>query len=524
MNYDFDYIVVGSGFGGSVSALRLTEKGYKVLVLEKGRWFKDEDFPKSNWNVKKWLWIPFLRFYGFFKITFFRHVGVLSGVGVGGGSLVYANTLPRPNDEFFSGGSWASLANWKEELLPFYSVAERMLGATENPKFHLGDFILRDIAKELNREEKFRATKVAVYFGDSEKTSPDPYFNGEGPERKGCKFCGACMIGCKHNAKNTLDKNYLYLAIKKGARVKSESEVFNIQPINSRDGKDGYWVEWKSSTKFLKKKGKASCRGVVFSGGVLGTLPLLFKLKKTTLPNISDMLGRNVLTNSESLMGVVAYGRDKIFSDGVAISSIFYTDEHSSVEPVRYPSGSGFWRLQVFPLVRGKNPFSRALKTFLKFFTNPVKTLKFYFVWDWAKHTQILLFMQTVNSKLKFEKGLFRMKSKVDEGNPPTALIPEAAELAERFAQKVDGMAGALLTDTLLGIPTTAHILGGCPMGSDSANGVIDKDNKIFGYQNLYICDGSMISSNPGVNPSLTITAITERAMSKIPAKQAKNN
>ncbi len=519
MNYDYDYIIIGSGFGGSVSALRLSEKGYKVLVVEKGRWFKAEDFPKSNWNLKNWLWIPFLRFFGFFKITFFKHVGVLSGVGVGGGSLVYANTLPRPNDDFFTNGTWADLADWKEELLPFYSKAERMLGATLNPRFYIGDFVLRDIAKELKREDEFKATKVAVYFGEPGKDTPDPYFNGEGPVRQGCRFCGACMIGCKYNAKNTLDKNYLYLAIKKGAKVRAESLVFNVEPLNSKDGRDGYLVEWKSSTGLFKKKEKAVCKGVIFSGGVMGTLPLLFKLKKSSLPNISDMLGRNVLTNSESLMGVVTSGKEHVFSDGVAISSILYVDEHSSVEPVRYPSGSGFWRLMVFPLVRGKTPFIRLAKTIFKIFTAPIRTLKFFFVWDWAKKTQILLFMQTTNSRLRFTKGLFGIKSVEDEGELPTALIPEAADIAEKFAGKVGGTAGALLTDTLLGIPTTAHILGGCPMGKDAQSGVIDKNNKVFNYENLYVCDGSMISSNPGVNPSLTITAISERAISKIPNK-----
>jgi len=517
---DFDYIIIGSGFGGSVSALRLAEKGYKVLVLEKGKRFSAEDFPKTNWNLKRWLWLPFLRFFGFFKITFFRHVGILSGVGVGGGSLVYANTLPRPGKEFFRSGTWANLANWEEELLPFYSDAERMLGATLNPKFHQGDFILKEIAADLKIEDRFEATKVAVFFGDPHNTSDDPYFNGEGPKRQGCRFCGACMIGCRYNAKNTLDKNYLFLAEKKGVKIIPESVVFNVIPLDNKNGASGYRVEWKSSTKIFKKKYAATAKGVIFSGGVLGTLPLLFKLKKTTLPDISNMLGRNVLTNSESLMGVIASGKENVFSDGIAISSILHLDEHTSVEPVRYPSGSGFWRLQVFPLVNGGNPLIRLIKTFLKILTNPLKTARFYFVWDWAKHTQILLFMQSINSSLKFEKGFFRMKSKIDKGKPPTSLIPEAAEVANKFAEKVGGMAGALLTDTLFGIPTTAHILGGCPMGKDINDGVIDKNNKIFGYENLYVCDGSMISSNPGVNPSLSITAITERAMSKIPPKK----
>jgi cholesterol oxidase len=517
---DYDFVIIGSGFGGSVSALRLSEKGYKVLVIEKGKRYQANDFPKTNWNLKRWLWLPILRFFGIFKITFFRHVGVLSGVGVGGGSLVYANTLPVPKDEFFEAPSWSHLANWKEELREFYSIAERMLGATKNPRFDLGDFVIRDIARDLGKEDEFEATNVAVFFGEEGKTVPDPYFGGEGPERSGCRFCGACMIGCRYNAKNTLDKNYLYFAEKNGAKIISEAEVYNVETLGSDDGEEGYVVWWRDSTKFFKKKYKVTTKGIVFAGGVLGTLPLLLKLKETTLPKISDTLGENVRTNSESLLGVTAPAKEKVFSDGIAISSIFHLDEHSHLEPVRYPSGSGFWRLLVFPLVEGDNLFIRLFKTALQFFLHPIKSAKLYFVKDWAKHTQILLFMQTINSTLRFKRGgIFGMKSALSDGPAPTAFMPKAREMARRFAEKVNGTPGALLTETVLGIPTTAHILGGCVMGASEKEGVIDKNNRVFGYKNLYVCDGSMISANPGVNPSLTITALTERAMSKIPPK-----
>lgn len=517
-NSKYDYIIIGSGFGGSVSAYRLSQKGYKVLVIEKGRRYKSEDFPKTNWNLKKWLWLPAAGFFGFFKITFFKHVGVLSGVGVGGGSLVYANTLPVPKKDFFKAESWSDLADWQKELEPYYAEAKRMLGVERNPRLDYGDEALRQVAKDLGKEKEFQPTDVAVYFGEPDKTVSDPYFNGEGPDRSGCRFCGACMIGCRYNAKNTLDKNYLYLAEKLGAEVVAEALVYDVVPKNE-DGSAGYTVKWKSSTKAIKQKAEAECDGIIFSGGVLGTVPLLLKLKKSSLTKISGMVGRNVRTNSESLLGVTAPGKEKVFSDGIAISSILHIDEKSHIEPVRYPSGSGFWRVQVLPLVEGKNVVIRLLKILAELIFHPIKNGKLYFVRDWAKQTQILLFMQTLDSTLRFKKGMIGMKSSLDMGKAPTAFMKDSRDLAWRFAKKVDGTPGSLLTETLFGIPTTAHILGGCTMGKDSSKGVIDKNNRVFGYKKMYICDGSMISANPGVNPSLTITALTERAMSKIPPK-----
>jgi len=514
----YDFVIIGSGFGGSVSALRLTEKGYKVLVIEKGKEYKPEDFPKTNWNLKRWFWFPAARFFGFFKLTFYRHVTILSGVGVGGGSLVYANTLPVPKKQFFESESWARLGDWEKELSPHYETAKRMLGVAKNPRMENGDYALQKVAKEIGQEKDFELTDVAVFFGEPDKTVPDPYFDGEGPERSGCNFCGACMIGCRYDAKNTLDKNYLYLARKKGAEVISESEVYDVVPLDEK-GESGYVVKWKSSTKFFKRKGEIKTKGIVFSGGVLGTLPLLLKLKKSSLPNLSDKVGYGVRTNSESLLGVTAPRKDAVFSDGIAISSILHTDEQSHLEPVRYPSGSGFWRLMMAPALEGGNWAIRLLKVFAEILSHPVKWGKLYFVSDWAKKTQILLFMQTINTTLRFDKGLFRMKTKLDKGKAPTAFIPEARRLVRKFADAVDGTPEALLSETIFGIPTTAHILGGACMGKDKSEGVIDKNNKVFGYENMLVCDGSMISANPGVNPSLTITALTERAMSKIEKK-----
>jgi cholesterol oxidase len=519
--YDYDYLVIGSGFGGSVSALRLSEKGYRVLVLEKGKRLTEKDFPTRNWNVRKWLWVPMLRFFGFFRITLFRHLTVLSGVGVGGGSLVYANALQVPPKEFFRSGSWAGLADWEQELKGHYETALKTLGATPNPRLEAGDRALEKIARDAGKAERFGPTTVAVFFGEPDVPVPDPYFGGKGPARAGCNFCGGCMVGCRYNAKNTLDKNYLYLAERIGARIQPGSEAVDVAPLGNDDGSDGYTVRWRSSTTLLKQRGSYTCRGVVFAGGVLGTVKLLSALKGSSLPRLSDRVGRDVRTNSESLMGVMTFDRDRSFSDGVAIGSIMQTDEHSFLEPVRYPSGSGFWRLFMAPAVHGRSVLTRIAKIAADLITHPIANLRVYFVENWAEKTQILLFMRTIDSTLRLSSGWFGLRSAKDQGEAPTAFIPEAKTLAERYAKIVNGKLMALLSETLLGIPTTAHILGGSVMGRDRDEGVIDAGNRVFGYQDLYVCDGSMISANPGVNPSLTITAITERAMSGIGPKGA---
>ncbi|NOX37182.1 MAG: GMC family oxidoreductase [Calditrichaeota bacterium] len=517
---DYDFIIIGSGFGGSVAAFRLSEKGYRVLVLEKGKWLGPEDFPRTNWNLKRWLWLPALRFFGLFKITLFRHVTVLSGVGVGGGSLVYAATHPIPKKSFYQAKSWSHLADWEKELAPFYEIGLKMLGTSVNPRLEEGDLALQQLARELGKITDFSPTRVAIFFGEPGKTVPDPYFGGKGPSRAGCRFCAGCMLGCRYNAKNTLDKNYLYLAQQLGATIQAESEVYDVIPLDGQDGATGYRVRWRSSTRwFFKEKGEYTTRGVIFAGGVLGTVPLLLKLKNTSLPRLSDRIGCGIRTNSESLIGVTNLDRSKEFSRGIAIGSILNTDAHSHLEPVRYSAGSGFWRILMSPVVHGRNAFIRILKLIWDVLTDPISNMKAYFVDDWAKRTQILLFMRTLDSTLRFKKGWFGMRSTMDTGEKPTAFIPEAKELAERYARIVHGKPTVLLTETLLGIPTTAHILGGAVMGKDAGEGVIDKDNRVFGYQNMYVCDGSMISANPGVNPSLTIVALAERAMSKIPPK-----
>lgn len=516
----WDYLIVGSGFGGSVSALRLAEKGYRVLVLEKGRRFAPDDFPNSNWNLRRWLWWPALGLRGFFQMSFLRHVTVLSGVGVGGGSLVYANTLPIPPDPFFEAPSWKDLADWKGELAPHYATAKRMLGAAENPFRTPADDVLEDVARELGRADGFATTPVGVFFGESGETVPDPYFEGKGPERTGCTACGRCMIGCKVGAKNTLDRNYLYLAEQRGAEVHAETEVTRIRPL--ADG--GYHVDARVRRR---EPVTFQARNVILSGGVLGTLDLLLSLRDSgDLPDLSPRLGEYVRTNSESLLGVVSTRTDRDFSEGIAITSILHTDDHSHVEPVRYPAGSGFFRLLCLPAPRGRTLLGRLFGLVGAFLRRPLRVLRSYLVWDWAKRTVILLYMRTLEGHLSVARGRslgtgFRkgLTTRLAEGPAPVAAIPEANDIADRVAERIHGVAHAMLTETALGAPTTAHILGGCSMGASADRGVIDHRHRVFGYEGMYVIDGSAISANPGVNPSLTITALAERAMSFIPPK-----
>ena len=521
MKYDYDYIIIGSGFGGSVSAYRLSQKGYNVLVIEKGKRFDSQDFPQTNWNLPKWLWIPRLRFFGIFKITFLKHVGILSGVGVGGGSLVYANTLPVPQEAFFTSGSWAGIRNWKEELLPFYKMANTMLGATKNPKLGVSDKILQNIAQRKGLETKFSSTNVAVYFGEPEKEVEDPFFNGAGPKRSGCTFCGACMTGCRHNAKNTLDKNYLYLAERNGVTILPEEEVCKVVPIDPT-GEEGYTVESKSSTLILSKQKRFTTRKVIFAGGVLGTVDLLLKLKKNSLSNLSNRLGEMVRTNNESLIGVVTPELNSDLTEGVAIGSILHTDENSHLEPVRYGKGSGFWKSLMLPLTTGNTLFKRLLKTSVELVSHPIAYWRIIFNKDFASRSAVLLFMQTLDSTLSLKRGWLGLASDVKNGEKPATFIPEAVSYANEYAKEINGKPMVVATETLLGIPTTAHILGGCVIGKDIHTGVIDEKHHVFGYKNLMICDGSAISANPGVNPSLTITAMTERAMSFISNKETR--
>ncbi len=531
----FDWIIIGSGFGGSVSALRLAEKGYSVLVLEKGKRWKKEDFPKSNWDVPRWMWQPSLGLKGIFQMSFFDHVTIMHGVGVGGGSLVYANTLPLPKDAFFENGSWAGLANWKQDLSRHYATARTMLGAAPNPMITRGDRVLKEIAEDLGRADHFGPTDVAVFFGKPNVEVPDPYFAGQGPARTGCNFCGACMTGCRIGAKNTLDRNYLYLAERGaagrgGVTVRPETEVSAVR--EKPDGK-GYVVETSPSFGRGAEATFTSDR-VIFAGGVLGTVPLLLRMREDPkgLPRLSPRVGDMVRTNSEALIGIIAPDAKEAsaredFSKGVAITSILHTDEHSHVEPVRYAAGSGFFRTLSLPHAPGNTVLNRIGGTVRGFLRQPGLWMKAATVRDFAKASQILLYMRTLEGTLSlrlgrslYTAGTRALVTKLDPGSPaPSAFIAEATDIANRFASKVGGVAMTLATETLAGTPSTAHILGGACMGKTIEDGVIDEKHRVHGYDGLYVIDGSAVSANPGVNPSLTITALAERAMSFIPAK-----
>lgn len=518
--HDYDWLIIGSGFGGSPCGLRLAQKGYSVLMLEKGADLGPAEFPKSNWNLPRWLWAPWLGFRGLFKMTFFRHVTILSGVGVGGGSLTYACTHPVPKASFFTNDSWAHLADWETELSPHYEVAKRMLGVTPTPMLTASDEVLQKVAKGRGQPDAFHSTDVAVYFGKPGVEVEDPYFDGMGPPRTGCIKCGGCMLGCRHGAKNSLDKNYLYLARKLGMKLQAETEVTAVRPLP--DG--GYRVEYKrGGWPLFRKKGSVTATKVIFAGGVLGSVPLLSKLKADAeaLPRLSDQLGARVRTNSEALIGVVTPKRDIDYSRGIAIGSIFQTDDKSHLEPVRYPAGSGFFRSVMAPHVAGRTFVERFARLVTVIVRHPIRLAKVFFVRDWAKQTMILLYMRTTEGTLRLRRNIWGgLSSAREEGEAPTASIPEATELAHEVAAHMQGTPMSVVTETILNIPTTAHILGGCTMGKDAAQGVIDVDHQVFGYEGLYVIDGAAVSANPGVNPSLTITAMAERAMSKIPAKE----
>ena len=523
-NNEYDYIIIGSGFGGSVSAYRLTQKGYKVLVLEKGRWFTETTLPKSNWDFKNWLWAPSIGFRGIMKTTVFQHAGVMSGVGVGGGSLVYGATLPTPKQKFFTTGSWAMLDDWEKKLAPFYKKALYMLGAQENPELTEADQVIRKLAEQIDKTDEFKPSKVGIFFAEKGKEGElieDPYFKGEGPARRGCIQCGGCMTGCRYNAKNSLDKNYLHLAQQQGAKIIAETEVVDVKPAGVNDGSEGYLI---STTPLNKKQAEAKVfysKGVIFAGGVMGTIPLLLKLKKSgSLKNLSSMLGRDVRTNNESLTSVTSYNDDVDYAKGVTIGSILNTDENTHLEPISFNPASSAWRLILAPKVAADNFIGRMVQLFQNLYNAPGENLKILFAKNWSKRTIYLLFMQHLDSTLSLQLNRANIvTSKVNDGAAPSSNIPEANYLSDAIEKIMNGKATRAITEVFFGTPSTAHILGGAVMGKDETQGVIDKQHRVFNYKNMMVCDGSAVSANPGVNPSLTITAMTEYAMNQLPNK-----
>lgn len=538
----YDYLIIGSGFGGSVSAMRLSEKGYSVLVLERGKRFEDKDFPKSNWNIWKFLWLPALRCFGIFQMTFLNGQLALHGNGVGGGSLTYGNVLMAPDERLFNASAWQHLADWKSILEPHYETARRMLGVSPNPKMTHADQKMREIACELGNGHTFQPTEVGVFFGnpgEEEQTVSDPYFSGEGPERAGCNFCGGCMVGCRYNAKNTLTKNYLYFAEKQGAEIVAEATVVDIRPLmvnggwraaGSQPSEARYEVDYRSTTAlFNRGRQTVRARNVIVSAGALGTMGLLFRCRDVTgsLPRISQRLGDKVRTNSENILGVTSRDKAVDYSKGIAISSIFQADDVTRVEPVRYSDGSSFIRVMTAPHVDGDSAFLRFLKTIWEIVRHPVDFLYGKFFSRWARYTTILLVMQVEENltNIRLGRNLFTLLRrglviKPDADHPIPRQIKIGNYVTQSFAKKVNGIPAAAFTDSLFNFPTTAHLMGGVPFGRNEQEGVIDLDCQVFNYPGLYVVDGSIMPANPGVNPSLTITALAEFAMSKVP----KNN
>jgi cholesterol oxidase len=533
----YDYVIIGSGFGGSVSALRLAEKGYSVLVLEKGKRFRDEDFAKTNWQYWKYLWMPALRAFGILQISILKGVMVLHGAGVGGGSLGYANVLEVPTEATFSTPAWNTPMKWGEVLRPHYETAKRMLGVARNPKLWKADEILRQMSAEMGMQDTFRATEVGAYFGEAGVIVPDPYFDGQGPDRSGCQHCGGCMVGCRHNAKNTLPKNYLYFAEKLGVEVQSDAEVVDVKRWTVDGGPSTvhcsssavYEITFQRPTSLFKRRQAVMAKRVIFAAGVMGTMNLLLKLRdvQKSLPNLSPRLGDVVRTNSEALLGGLARKSDINYSEGVSISSIFNADESTRVEPVRYPDGSSLMRFLAAPLIDVDVPvWMRFLRFIGWILTHPIDFAKAMFLPGWAHNTTILLVMQHADNRMRFRSGrslftFFRtgLVAEEEPGYEIQARVAGSHELTREFARRTNAIALGSLGENLLGLPTTAHILGGAPIGKDAAEGLVDENFQIHNYPGLYIIDGSIVPANPGVNPSLTITALAEYAMSKIDKK-----
>ncbi|NUR07774.1 MAG: GMC family oxidoreductase [Nocardioidaceae bacterium] len=528
MPFDFDVLVVGSGFGGSVAALRLTEKGYRVGVLEAGARFEDPDFAATSFDVKRFLFRPEAGCYGIQRIDVLKDSVILSGAGVGGGSLVYANTLYEPLKAFYDDPQWRHITDWRAELAPYYDQAKRMLGVVENPVRTPADDVMEKVAGDMGVRESFHPTPVGVFFGGPgqrpEDTVADPYFGGAGPDRNPCRNCGECMTGCRHNAKNTLVKNYLYLAEQQGAVVLPLTTVTRVAP---RDG-GGYDVGVRFTKAKLRRRGGTrtlSAAQVVFAASSLGTQRLLHTMRdEGHLPRLSDRLGYLSRTNSESILGAIAPDASVDYSRGVAITSSFHPDEDTHVEPVRYGRGSNVMALLQTVLTDGDTGQPRWRAWLQEMWREKANVLDLYDLKHWSERTVIVLVMQSLdNSITTFTRrnpltGRRYVSSRQGHGAPNPTWIPAGNEAVRRVAALLGGKAGGSVGEPF-NRPLTAHFIGGCAIGTDPSTGVVDAYQRVFGHPGLHVADGSAISANLGVNPSLTITAQAERAMSFWPNK-----
>ena len=526
--YDYDVLIIGSGFGGSVSALRLTEKGYRVGVIEAGARFEDADFAKTSFDLKKFLYRPEIGCYGIQRIDAVRDSLILAGAGVGGGSLVYANTLYEPLEAFYRDPQWAGITDWKSELAPYYDQAKRMLGVVENPLRTPADDVMEKVAIEMGVGDTFHPTPVGVFFGGPENakgdTVADPYFGGAGPERRTCVACGDCMTGCNYNAKNTLVKNYLFLAEQNGAKVMPLSTVTRV---SEREG-GGYDVRIRFTKAKRATPGSVrtlTARQVIFAAAAIGTQKLLHKMKaEGHLPDLSDRLGHLSRTNSESILGAIAPDTSIDYSYGVAITSSFHPDEDTHVEPCRYGKGSNAMALMQTVLTDGDVPGRRWQSWLKELWVQRKNVRSLYDVKHWSERTVVALVMQTLdNSITVYPKKVpgtkkWRLTSKQGHGQPNPTWIPIANTVVRKMAAIMGGTAGGSIGEPF-NMPMTAHFIGGCTIGESSRTGVVDPFQRVYGYPGLHIADGSAITANLGVNPSLTITAQAERAMSFWPNK-----
>ncbi|GAA2170582.1 GMC family oxidoreductase [Actinomadura napierensis] len=530
--YDFDVIVVGSGFGGSVSALRLAEKGYRVAVLEAGRRFDERTLPKTSWRLRKYVWAPRLGMRGIQRIHLVggkAGVLVLAGAGVGGGSLVYANTLYVPPEPFFKDRQWGHITDWQDELKPFYAQAQKMLGVTVNPLVTPADEAMKRVADRMGVGDTYHPTPVGVYFGDRPgEVHDDPFFGGAGPRRTTCTACGSCMIGCRVGAKNMLTKNYLYLAEQNGVKVLPDTTVTAVSPL---DG-GGYTIETEHTAPLRKRRRTLTAEHVVFAAGTYGTQRLLHRMRATgRLPHLSPRLGELTRTNSEALLGVERMTvwhrkKDVDHSTGLAITSSFHPDDKTHIEPTRYGAGNNLMGFIRTLLVDGGGP-PRWLKFLGQAARHPTVILRGLSLKDWAKRTVIALVMQTADNSITISEkrgrlGRRRLSAGLGEGEPNPTWIPIAHRAVRMLADELDATPGGTWFD-LFNIPTTAHFIGGCVIGETPETGVVDPYHRVHGHPGLHIVDGSAVTANLGVNPSLTITAQAERAMAFWPNRGEKD-